>query len=452
MTRHTTRLAAVIVVTALTLITPRILTAQQNAHQAQQAIRRQAANPSKIIGEPDVDDMPMPARERYFELQDEIERLRKEDTAESRRKLNALYDKLRQASTAMSKETEALNKRIYESRQAELKRRARAEIPRGQALGFDVLSYPRVNGSTSAHPLGVLIACRLLGSEYEWSNKYRRASPYRPGNIGFSVSDRGSLTVDDYFVQYRLMAAGEGPKAERLATIINRNLVVHNGTHGAYVALMEKQADFALIAREPAEDELKAAAEKGVAFETTPVALDAFVFIVHRANPIRTLTTDRLKGVYTNKIETWKELGGPDRKITAYQRNKTSGSQGLMLSEFMKDTPIHKPDNEYANRLILHGMGGPYHRLLQDPHGIAYSVYYYEHFMAASPYTRPLAVDNVLPTSKTIRAGKYPYVTKVYAVIRKDEPQDSGARKLRNWLLTDEGQAVIEESGYVPMP
>ena len=223
---------------------------------------------------------------------------------------------------------------------------------------------------------------------------------------------------------------------------------MHHGTHPGYVALSERRADFCLLARRPSAAEQAAAKERSVTFDVRPVALDAFVFLAHRANPVKGLSTEQLKKIYTLDILDWKEVGGHDRPIRAYQRNETSGSQQLMRSVFVKGTPIRKP----GRGLVRDGMGGPFGALTGDQDGIAYSVYFYEHFMAASPYTRALAVDGVEPTSETIRSRKYPYVTEVYAVIRKDEPEDSGARKLRDWLLSGEGQAVVAESGYVPLP
>lgn len=37
----------------------------------------------------------------------------------------------------------------------------------------------------------------------------------------------------------------------------------------------------------------------------------------------------------------------------------------------------------------------------------------------------------------------------MYAITKKSEPQDSSARKLIKWLLTDEGQKAVEAGGYV---
>ena len=60
-----------------------------------------------------------------------------------------------------------------------------------------------------------------------------------------------------------------------------------------------------------------------------------------------------------------------------------------------------------------------------------------------------LAVDGVEPTAQTIASGKYPYVLKVYAAYRKDAKPDAPAMRLLDWLVSDEGQKVVAESGYV---
>jgi phosphate transport system substrate-binding protein len=64
---------------------------------------------------------------------------------------------------------------------------------------------------------------------------------------------------------------------------------------------------------------------------------------------------------------------------------------------------------------------------------------------------RLLAVNGVLPTKETISSQEYPLTTAYYAVIKSNEPSDSPARKLLNWLLSDEGQSVADKAGYVPL-
>ena len=60
-------------------------------------------------------------------------------------------------------------------------------------------------------------------------------------------------------------------------------------------------------------------------------------------------------------------------------------------------------------------------------------------------------VDGIMPSNSTIQDGSYPYVNDFYAVIRDDEPEDSPARLLFDWLTSEGGQELIAETGYVPV-
>lgn len=178
-----------------------------------------------------------------------------------------------------------------------------------------------------------------------------------------------------------------------------------------------------------------------------PVARDAFVFIKNATNPVDNITTDQIRQVYTGGLTHWNALGGPEEAILPLGRERNSGSEELMRELVMKDLePM-----EVGALIVGGGMSFPFNQLSQNPWGIGYTVYYYQQRISLAPRIELLAVDGVLPTPETIASGEYPYVTEVYAVIRADEPADSEARELRDWLLTEEGQEVVAETGYVPV-
>jgi ABC-type phosphate transport system substrate-binding protein len=129
-------------------------------------------------------------------------------------------------------------------------------------------------------------------------------------------------------------------------------------------------------------------------------------------------------------------------------REPNSGSRELFDVLIMKGTPFKETPRNHE--FYAYTMSGPYSVITEKTEAIAYSVFYYEHFMALSPYTRTLAIDGIEPTSDTIASGKYPLVAPVYAAFRKSDPEDSAARRLLKWLLSPEGQAVVKESGYIP--
>jgi len=61
------------------------------------------------------------------------------------------------------------------------------------------------------------------------------------------------------------------------------------------------------------------------------------------------------------------------------------------------------------------------------------------------------AVDGVTTSAETVKSGEYPYVFNYCAVIRADSPQDSAARKVVDAILSDSGQKLLKEAGYVEL-
>jgi phosphate transport system substrate-binding protein len=221
--------------------------------------------------------------------------------------------------------------------------------------------------------------------------------------------------------------------------------IVHNGTHGAFVNLIEGRADLILVARSASPDEIHLADSLDVGLTTTAVALDAFVFIANVNNPVNSLTTKEIQDIYTGNITRWDQVGGTDTEIHPYQREPNSGSQELMLSLVMKDlTMMEFPE------LILYGMMGPIYQITFDREGLGYTVYFFEQFMAPHDSLKLLGVNGVVPEYSTLRNKHYTYTTDVYAVIREDMDRSSTAYLLYLWLQTEEGQAVVAESGYIP--
>ena len=59
-----------------------------------------------------------------------------------------------------------------------------------------------------------------------------------------------------------------------------------------------------------------------------------------------------------------------------------------------------------------------------------------------------IAIDGVKPTKENIKNGTYPIITPLYAVTYENNPNEN-VYKMIDWMLSDEGQYIIEETGYV---
>lgn len=80
---------------------------------------------------------------------------------------------------------------------------------------------------------------------------------------------------------------------------------------------------------------------------------------------------------------------------------------------------------------------------------IGYSIFFYAKNMYQKPKLHFLAIDKIVPSKETMRNGEYSYVNDFYAAIRKNEPKDSNAYQLFEWLTSDGGQALVNGLGYV---
>jgi phosphate transport system substrate-binding protein len=283
-----------------------------------------------------------------------------------------------------------------------------------------------------------------LGLDYEWVGSQQRFPGWDPR----AARAEAEFRLLEYTLQPKWSTAVE----DRLARIITGLLAANASTHEAYMSLITATADIGLLARPPSPSESEAAKTQGVILEVAPCALDAFVFLINSQNSTNNLTTDQIRAVYSQRISDWSQVGGKAGGITAYQREDNSGSQELMRTLVMKEVPLYKPTEPYsrAPQLIGSLMSSVYLELSSDPSGIGYSVYYYEHYMTGGSRTKMIAVDGVEPTFETIRDRKYPYTCEVFVVTRKGLEPEAPARKLRDWLRSAEGQAVVRESGYVP--
>ena len=395
-----------------------------------------------------------PLQAKYEELsQSQPVRGREEEISQQERRLRALKDLDYQ-------QTREAGRQLFQARHAELARIAPAQTPQLRQLGLDVLSYPRMDGSTSTQPLATLIACRCFEAGYEWVGRDQALPRQSRYDSTLPIRDLERFMERPWFrsepelklLEFTLRARTE-PSDDRLGLIINALLAANASTHQAYVNLIEGRSDIGLLARPPSADERQLAREKAVELEIVPCARDAFVFLVHQKNPVKGLTTPQIREIYSGQVQDWQSVGGPKQKITAYQREENSGSQELMRTLVMKNVPLAKPTGQFqaAPQLVGQLMSSTFLSLSRDESGIGYSVYYYENFMSGSPRTRTIAVDGVVPTYDTIRDRTYPLISDVYVVTRAKLDAQSQARRMRDWLLSAEGQAVVRESGYVPV-
>lgn len=226
----------------------------------------------------------------------------------------------------------------------------------------------------------------------------------------------------------------------------HRGPVATTTTPSAYSRLIKGNADI-IFAAEPSIGQLQDAKEAGVELELTPIGREAFVFFVNSRNKISDLSSEDIRGIYSGDIENWKELGGKNDEIRPFQRPEDSGSQTMFI-KFMGDTEIEKPETENLES----GMGGIIEEVASYrnyKNAIGYTFRFYSTEMVKNDKIKLLSIDGIEPSIENIRSSDYPLASEFYAITAGSK--NPNVEPFLEWILSGEGQKLVEDTGFVPV-
>lgn len=280
--------------------------------------------------------------------------------------------------------------------------------------------------------------------------------PFKEGTLAASLNEEATLhlegdlpVLDGAIALYPMYAAFAQAVYEE--SDYSPDVVRCYNTKVAYEDIISGEADIVFCAA-PSQSQREAAEDAGVELILTPIAKEAFVFIVGADNPIENLTTQQIYNIYTGKTAMWRTLGWEEGgQIIAFRRPEVSGSEAGLNNIVMKDLPMLAPQPlpswaiDGSNSLmqqvsVWHGDVQP---------ALGYSYRYFAQTMYPNQDTKLLSIDGYAPTDENIRSGGYPFIAEVYAVTN-GEPEGVIA-EFTDWILSPQGQYLIEQTGYAPI-
>ena len=227
-------------------------------------------------------------------------------------------------------------------------------------------------------------------------------------------------------------------------------------THGAWLNLADGKADILFLVA-PTEDELSYFAERDVDIEMKVYGYDGLVFIGNESNPVQNLTTRQIRDIYSGKIDNWMHVGGENADIAVYIRNKESGSQRLFESLVWDgyDMPNFSSMNFSEDEInpavtqretVMYEMGEITESVLLNQYSIGFNIMSYIDNAFKNSTLKLFSVNGYMPTTENFVSGGYPYLTTSYVAIRADEAAGSPARKLYDWVGSEESRALISKN------
>ena len=172
------------------------------------------------------------------------------------------------------------------------------------------------------------------------------------------------------------------------------------------------------------------------------IAKDGIAIIVHPSNPVSQLTIEQIRGIYNGTYTNWKELGGNDVQIVAVGRDTASGTREFFWEHVMKK------ENFRNDMLEMNSNGAVHDKVATTPTAIGYVGLGY-----VDAEVKGIKIWNngewVKPTVENVKNGKYPIVRNLNLFTNGEAK--GLAKDFIEFILSEEGQKIVEEEGFVPL-
>ena len=134
----------------------------------------------------------------------------------------------------------------------------------------------------------------------------------------------------------------------------------------------------------------------------------------------------------------------PVNKIEIYE-DYMSNSEEL---EYIK---LHLANSPRIDSITIYSYASPegrykFNKWLAEERGKTAKRYILEHIPEYKHI--PDSIVRIAPTAENVRSEKYPIITPIYAVTYEGQ-QNENVDKLLQWILSEEGQEIVEKTGYV---
>lgn len=206
-------------------------------------------------------------------------------------------------------------------------------------------------------------------------------------------------------------------------------------------ALRVGQCDIAAASRAAIPADLDLAKESNLEMNDYVIGAYSVTVVVHANNPLTDLTTEQVHGIFTGKIQNWKDLGGADAPIHLYIRDPISGTHLGFKEIAMKN------EDYAAHPKLLTSYPAIVSAVAADPNGIGYSGIHAK----PDPGVKQLSIGGVAPSAATVHGGKYPYARLLRFYTNK-ALESQPTKDFIAFVLSARGQEILTELGFSPKP
>ena len=223
------------------------------------------------------------------------------------------------------------------------------------------------------------------------------------------------------------------------------NIAVRGGgSDVGFAALLDERCEIVDSSRRIEQKEIFRAKEKGFEPKEYTIALDGLVIAVNINNQVSSLTVEEIKAIFTGNIANWRDVGGRDAKIRVVSRELGSGTYAFFREHILADADFSK------DAIVLSSNQDIVDEIIADKDAIGYcGMGFLSNKFKAVKVAKDEQSEYVSPTKDNVKNSKYPICRPLF-MYTKGEPVWHVGYFL-NYIMSEEGQKVIEKAGFVPI-
>lgn len=229
-----------------------------------------------------------------------------------------------------------------------------------------------------------------------------------------------------------------GPLAEKLAEKYEEteNVKIEINQIGSSAGITNAIKDVSQIgmsSRDLKQEEIDSGIEELV------IAYDGIVVVAHPSNPVKNLTMEQVKQIFTGEITNWKELGGKDLEIVVVSREDGSGSR-----DAFQEIVGYESGQLIRNAIVASGNGNIKTTVATNKHAVGFiSFEYIDETVSA------MDINGVKAEAGNVLDGNYELSRPFLFVHKEDVPE--AATKFMDYILSADGQKIVEAAGAIPL-
>jgi phosphate transport system substrate-binding protein len=255
-----------------------------------------------------------------------------------------------------------------------------------------------------------------------------------PAVVSGKVVIKGSNTVGEELAP-RLISDYKKEQPQVTIELESKN------TGSGLAALAKGQCDIASASRVVTSAELMQAQTNGVELNAHTIGSYSVAVVANSSNPVKDLSRDQIRDIFTGTVQNWKEVGGSDGPIHLYVRDAISGTYLGFRELAMEDKPYAPNVKTFTNYAAI------VEALAKDPAGIGYCGF----DQLTKSGVKGISIRGVTPNLLSVEEGRYPYsrILRFYTSRGKESPQ---TLDFIRFVQSPRGQEVLISQGFVQRP